>query len=144
MKFRLPLLSAIFIVLFASVAAANDWSAVTDEIDVDYSSNAVRVFALVKSGSGDYNRAVEQSKKILLGYLGTLTRGKEKVRMEEEFNKRPALFGKVQYAVQRNIQQAGDAKLPATDQYGLYMTFDLNLLKPLIPDLNMPSQDDML
>lgn len=144
MKFRLPFLAAICVVLLASVAAANDWSAVTDEIDVDYSNSIVRSFSVVKRTSGYTSAAKNQCRKTLLSYLGTLTHGKENIRLEDEFKKRPALYGKVQHALEQHMRNGESADLPATDQYSLYMLFDLKHLKPLIPDLNMPSQDDLL
>ena len=135
----------LLILLFcAPFAFADDWTAITDEIDVDLSTNIVRVYAVVKKDSGYDRKAKDQARKTLLAYIDTLTTGKERAPLKDEFAKRQALYGKVQHIVERNLQYGEETDLPATGQYSRYYLFDLKLLTQLLPNFNFPSKEDAL
>ena len=139
MKLRHPVLVSILMVFFFSFpAVAENYTAVTDEVDVDYGESIVRVYAVVKSTGNYYDEGKKLGRKLLLSYIGTLTIGGEQKSLEQEFKKRPALWAKVQHIVEDKFFKSGESRLPASEQYGYYFTFDLKLLKPLIPELNMP------
>jgi hypothetical protein len=143
MKLRYPALIALCLMFVASLAFADGWVRVSDEIEIDYQRNVVKAAALVKDDGNRYDNSQNLSRKIFLSYIESLTHGKEDIRLEKEFKKRSVLYGKVQFVLERNMQPGADSRLPTTKQFLKYWTFDLNLLKELIPDLNMPTQDGL-
>ena len=146
MKRGLCLVNVIALVLICvSTAFANDWTAITDEVDVDFSTNTVRVYSVVgRKGSNHWDRSKAQARKTLLAYIDTLTTGKERVLLKDEFAKRKALHAKVQHLIEINLQNGQDAVLTETDQYSRYYSFDLKLLASLLPNLNFPTAEDAL
>ena len=147
MRLTYPIfVSALMICFFAFSAIAEEWVSVTDEIDVDYNRSIVRIYSVIKQLPKKSSRKSIESKRrgkdrardILSSYIATLTTGSDKKNIEEELKGRPALSAKVQYVVEENLHNVGALDLPASEQYGYYFTFDLKLLKALIPELNMP------
>ena len=113
-------------------ALANDWTRINDEIDINTRNKIVRAYVLHE----DYNETRDLAKEVIVNYIKTLTTGRERTNLGTLFNTRPALLGKVQHAVSLNIGKESSTRVP--NGASVYYTFDLKLLKPIIPDINLP------
>ncbi len=119
-----------------AVVFAEEWHSVTDEIEIDYETATVRVFALSKGNSGPELK--DAARKPLLAYIGTLTSGEKETPLVQVFKTRPVLQAKVQEIVVQNLDSKYATFLPELQQYSCYHFFDLKRLKQAVPDLNMP------
>ena len=134
---------------FVALASAQDWTSLTDEIEIDYNTSVMRIFVVIKSNSPGYNHYKETLQpgiKMTTAYIRTLTVGSDKKKLGEVMKARPALAAKIQKIVEdtlANISVEG-SYLQETSQYCRYYTFDLKRLLAVVPDLNLPKPDDMV
>lgn len=131
--------------LFASFAAAQEWTSITDEIEVDYNDNLVRAFVVIKGRDANYGHQSETLKpgiNLLTAYIKTLTTGADKKVLGDEMKSRPALAAKIQKVLEDDIgnpmRTERGSYLQETGQFCRYYTFDLKKLLPVVPELNMP------
>ena len=131
---------AILLFLFLAVGAhAEQWSAINDELDIDYSKQIIRVFTIGKSALRSKEREPTANRKTF-EYICTLTMGEDRKRLGDIFKARQPLGPKTKAIISKELKVLEDTN---TDE-GIvsYFTFDLNKLKPLLPDLNMPEPGD--
>lgn len=124
----------VFALLLSVSALANDWTPINDEVEIDYQAHVVRVFVSAK----DYAAAGLNGQKMVLRYIETLTDGQDNKKLADVFKMRKVVLTKVQVILQGNTNQVQYASLP-DGTYTSYYTFDLKLLKPLFPELNLPT-----
>lgn len=121
--------------LFASMAFADEWTAVNDEVEIDYQTSVIRVFTSAKEA----NILDTIAQKIVLSYIGTLTDGQDNKKLADIFKTRKVILAKIQLLIKQktSYQRLPEKVLDGT--YTGYYTFDLKLIKSILPDVNMPT-----
>ena len=134
---------------FVALASAQDWTSITDEIEIDYNTSVMRIFVVVKSNNPNYDHhreTLQPGIKTTTAYIKTLTAGSDKKKLGEVMKARPALAAKIQKIVEDSLRNGAVSAsyLQETAQFCRYYTFDLKKLLAVVPDLNLPKPDDMV
>ena len=135
MKKILALPCLLVLALLLSVPAlASEWTPVNDELDIDYQTHTLRIYVTGKSGYDLYPMA----RKMTMEYIATLTDGANHIKLADVFKTRKAMASKTLTLVTKNIRSDASSNLDDGLQ-SIYFLFDLNLLKSLFPEINMPT-----
>lgn len=134
------LVCSVFFVLLASTIAFADFTDIDDEFAIDYQTQKLRIFLVGKDKSIFYSKARDK----FISYVETLTIGEDSKKLADVFKARPALQAKVLGIIAKNTTapfstiSEGYTEVPGMG-VSIYYYFDLNTLKPVLPDLNFPT-----
>ncbi|WP_027188358.1 hypothetical protein [Desulfovibrio cuneatus] len=131
--FLLPCL-VLGMLLWGSVAHA-EWTPITDEVEIDYQTHVIRIFVSGK----DANKFKAMASKIALEYVATLTEGQDSKKMADIFKTRKVMQTKTEALLQDKIPSFPDTTVLNDGTKTAYLPFDLNALKSLFPNINLPT-----
>lgn len=130
------LVCSVFFVLLLSTVALADWTAVNDNLEIDYQTYQLQIFVTGK----DKNRFKKQAQDIVFEYVKTLTFGEDAKKITDVFKARPTLEAKILNAVIKQTQRENRTETNMDKAgWSSYYYFDLNLLKSIAPELNFPT-----
>lgn len=123
--------------LFWAGAALADWTAINDEIDIDYQTHEIRIFSTGK----DWGVMATSVKKELFAYIGTLTIGEDKKKLADVFKARKTMASKVQTSLQQKLKRNQETNLD-DGSLTAYYYYSLKHLLAFFPDFNLPTPGD--
>lgn len=138
MKLRLLSSLVVCLLLLSSMAAAEEWVALSDELEIDYASQTLRVFAMDK----DRGKLSVQARKSILTFVSSLTDGTDQKKLSDIFKTRKVISAKVQKLIQDNTHDMNKFTRLEDETGTNYFSFDLKLLKSVLPEINLPSPGD--
>lgn len=130
----LPL--ALMLMTFSSMLHAQEWATLNDDFSINYSKQIVKMFIVSKS---DTRGSIQQeARQKMYGFIGNLNVEDSDKKLKAVFSARQMLDAKVQAAISENMQHLGSS--PAGSNGYLHtFTLDLNNIKSIVPELEMPS-----
>lgn len=130
------------LLLICAPAFAEEWTALDDEIDIDYTTGVVRVFTMDDAYKGGNSKLDTQAMSMVMKYISALTAGDDAKRLSDLFATRKSLAAKVETVVANATYRQSLTRLKNKTATAYY-TFDLKLLKSALPDINLPTPGDV-